>query len=99
MSSIVVIDVVICHPYLLSSHVSTLAHRISSFYCTYGRTRRRVTRHTWHDNGDHGRHDDGKGQNGDGRHDDGDGLHNNGKGQQGNGQHNDSNGRYDDAAR
>ena len=51
-----------------------------------------MTRRTWHDNGDHGRHDDGKGQNGNGRHDDG-------KGQQGNGQHNDGDGRYDDAAR
>ena len=87
------------HPYLLSSHVRTLAHCISTFYCTYGRTRRRVTRQcTRHDDCD-GRHDDGKGQNGDGRHDNGDGQHNDGKDQQGDGQHDNGDGRYDDAAR
>ena len=37
---------VVRRPYLLSSHVNTLAHRISTFYCTYTwlcRMRRRVT--------------------------------------------------------
>ena len=35
VSSLVVVIVVVRRPYLLSSHVSTLAHRISTFYCTY----------------------------------------------------------------
>jgi len=87
--------IVVCRPYLLSSHVSINLHYF--FYFTVWYKYFLLSKYYIFDDGD-GRND-GKGQNGDGWHDDGDGRHNDGKGQQGDRQHNDGDGRYDDAAR